>query len=473
MPFLVPHLDSVQAIAKRKKIKIFLVGGFLRDYLLNRPCVDFDFTLKQGAISFARVFARKIKGAFVLLDQEHGCARVVRKEGGRILIFDFADFRDKTLLGDLSHRDFTINTLCVDIAQLKQKEDVPDILLGTKKAKADIKNKTIRMVSRTSFQEDPLRLLRAFSLQALLGFKIEKKTLLKIKKEKGLLKGTSFERIRDEIFKVLETDKAAENIRQMDKAGIFEKIIPQISVMFPCTQGGYHHLDVWPHSLEALFQLEGVLKEFRTIPEIRAYLDEPLAGARTRQGLLKLAALLHDIGKPETKKIENGRTSFHGHEHVGKGIVRHIAKMLKLSTREQYTLEGMVLWHLRPGYLSNFKSPSQRAIFRYFRDTKEEAVSILLLSLADQRATRGPLTSAYDQKHHEDIVKRLVGSYLDKGKEKPFVRLIGGHDLIRKLKLTPSPLFSKILAAVEEQQAMGKIAAKQEALAFARQMAAS
>lgn len=164
--------------------------------------------------------------------------------------------------------------------------------------------------------------------------------------------------------------------------------------------------------------------------------------------------------------------SFHGHEHVGKNISRAIAKMLRLSVQERHMLEDMVQWHLRPGYLSNFKNPSERMIFRYFRDTKEEATSILLLSLADQRSTRGPLTSEEDQQHHESIVRRLVSQYFEKKRQKPLVRLINGHDLIKVLKLKPSPIFAKILREIEEQQALGKLTTKKEALKLAEKIAA-
>jgi len=465
----------------------------LRDCLLGRPRLDFDFAVSKNAVALARSFSKKIRGAFVLLDKEHGCARVVRctesgasgaarsrhslkTNGGsekQLLTFDFADFRDKTIEKDLSHRDFTINTLAVELKRDLSRRKLSHMLIDKKNAVKDLKSRVIRMASSTSFKEDPLRLLRAFSLEAELGFQIEKKTLAAIKKHKDLIRGVSYERIRDELFKIIETDRAAVTIRAMDRIGILERVIPQIRVMFGCTQGGYHHLDVWPHSLETLSQLEKVLKEFENNPEIKEYLDTPLAGERARSSILKFAALFHDIGKPETKKKENGRTSFHGHERVGKNIVKHIADLLKLSTKEKYALEDMVLWHLRPGYLGDFKNPSERAVYRYFRDTKEEGLSVLLLSLADQRATRGPLTSAYDQKHHEEIVRGLISRYLEKKKEKPFVRLINGNDLIRKLKLKPSPLFSKILTAVEEKQAMGDIMTKEEALHLSKKIASA
>lgn len=465
-----PELAFIQSLARKRKIKVYLVGGFLRDRLLGRTSFDLDFAVSKNAIALARVFAKSVKGAFVLLDEEHNCARVVRKKQNQILTFDFAGFRDKTIGGDLAHRDFTINALAVDIQRISRASPLENILIDEQKSLNSIKSKTIRMVSKKSFCEDPLRLIRAFSVQAETHFKIEKETLAQIKKDKERLQGTSYERIRDELFKILLSDKTYDVINAMDRIGLLEKVIPQISVMFGCVQGGYHHLDVWPHSKEALRQLEGILQDVKKDPDLREYLNEQMAGDRNRESLLKLAMLLHDIGKPETKKKENDRMSFHGHEHVGQHIVRHIANMLKVSTRERYMLEDMVRWHLRPGYLGDFKKPTERAIFRYFRDTKEEAASILLLSIADQRSTRGPLTTDYDQKHHEAICRKLLGRFFDKKKEKPLVRLINGHDLIRTLKLKPSPIFAKILRAVEEKQALGEITTKKEAMILAGQM---
>ncbi|OGX37729.1 MAG: hypothetical protein A3D87_04215 [Omnitrophica WOR_2 bacterium RIFCSPHIGHO2_02_FULL_50_17] len=473
MPFLkdYPYIKIIQQIAKHKKTPLYLVGGFLRDYFLGNPKLDFDFAVEKDALRLARLLARHIKGAFVLLDSERGCGRVVKKHKGQVMTFDFADFRAPTFPGDLAHRDFTINTLAVDLSRIYPVTEIPQALIDRKGALKDIKGKCIRQVSVKVFREDPLRMMRAFTLRAALGFKIERRTLAQIKKDKDLLPGVSYERIRDELFKILATERAADTFKAMDKAGLLEKVIPQIKVMYRCRQGTYHHLDVWPHSLETVVQLEKVFKELRRDKDVMDYCREFFGGDRRRQALLKLAALLHDIGNPDPRRKVGARFVFHAHERVGRDIVSPIAKMLKLSTRERHALEDMVLWHLRPGYLSNFKKPSERAIYRYFRDAKGEAVGILLLSLADQRATRGPLTTEEDQRHHEEICLGLIRRYFDKKEEKPFVRLINGHDLIKKLRLKPSPLFGKILKEVAEKQALGSIQAKAEALELAKNIA--
>jgi len=483
------NLKAIQKIAKKNNVKVFLVGGFLRDYLIKRPCFDLDFAVERNGIKIAKQFAKEIKGAFVLLDEERGCARVVRQiskadlarsrhtmktDGGPkkdIVTFDFADFRAKTLKDDLSHRDFTINTLTVDIKDLNSRTEISDVLLDYKRACKDIKEKRIKMTSVKSFKEDPLRVLRAFSLRATLGFKVEQKTLTQIKKDRSLLRDVSYERIREEFFKVLSSDRASQVLKEMDKAGILKIIMPQIEVMHNVKQGTYHHLDVWPHSLETVVQLEKIFKRFEKDSNICEYLNEELAGTHRRSALIKLAALLHDIGKPDSKRKEQKRTIFHGHERIGRGISRSIAKMMKLSTKERHALEDMVLWHLRPGYLSNFKRASDRAVFRFFRDAKDEAVSIVLLSLADQKSTRGPLTTERDQRHHEKVCMNLLKRYFDKKAEKPFVRIISGDDLIKRIRLKPSPIFKKILSEIEEKQATGKIKTKSQALALARKIA--
>ena len=124
--------------------------------------------------------------------------------------------------------------------------------------------------------------------------------------------------------------------------------------------------------------------------------------------------------------------------------------------------------HLRPGYLSNFKRPSGKAVFRYYRDTKDEAAAIAILGLADQAATCGPLTTAARSKHHAKICYMLIERYFELKDQEPLQRLLTGHDLIKVLKLKPSALFGKILLQVEEAAALGKIKTTNEALILAK-----
>jgi len=177
-----PQLSLVRDFLKNSRRRVYLVGGALRDYYLKRQGTDLDFAVDQGAIALSRQFARRIKGAFVLLDTEHGSARVVKKWDGVIWTFDFTDWRGPSIQKDLALRDFTINSLAVD---LSQKADAP--ILESKISRGDLKAGMVRMVNPKVFEDDPLRLMRAFSLQASLGFKIEVNTKTQIKKDAHLL----------------------------------------------------------------------------------------------------------------------------------------------------------------------------------------------------------------------------------------------------------------------------------------------
>src|SRR3989338_10854954 len=256
----------------------------------------------------------------------------------------------------------------------------------------------------------------------------------------------------------------------MDKLKILKIIFPEIEIMRNIKQGPYHHLDVWQHSLETVRQLEILIQELKNNQEIQGYLDEIISSERRRWQLIKLGALFHDVGKPQAKRREGGKTKFHGHERIGWEITQNIAKRLKLSNDELDALIKMVLWHLRPGYLADNEEITSRAMFRYFRDTAKEGASTLLISIADQRATKGPLTSKKSRIHHEKVVLGLIRKYFKKQKEKKLPRILTGDELMKKFKLEPSPLIGKMLSEIEELQAIGKIKTKAEALEAARKI---
>jgi poly(A) polymerase len=323
-------------------------------------------------------------------------------------------------------------------------------------------------VHKKNFLDDPLRILRAFSLSAIFRFKIDKQTLKLIQRDRKNIAWVSGERIRDELLKILETPRAFDYLVKMDKLKVLDIIIPEIKIMRGVKQGPYHHLDVWQHSLETLRQLEGLALELKNNKEIQAYLDEIISSDRKRMSLLKLGALLHDIGKPGALRHKAGKTIFHGHERLGRSICEEIIRRLKFSNDELEALNKMVFWHLRPGYLADNQVVSKRAKFRYFRDTGSEGVSVLLLSIADQRATRGRLTSEKDRQHHEKICLALIKEYFRQKKMVKLKPLINGDMLMKKFKLKPSPLIGKILSELEELQAIGKIKTKEEALKAAK-----
>ena len=462
-------LKPVNDFAGSRKVKLYLVGGALRDLLLKRKKdnPDFDFCLKAGALSFGRKLAAHLKAAFVLLDEEHGACRLVKKADGKLYTFDFTDFRGPTLENDLLHRDFSINSLALDLKDVFSDKDLSKAIIDPYSGREDLDRKIIRVTHKNSFKEDPLRIMRAFSFSCMLGFSVDKETLRLAKKDKSMVSEVSGERLRDELFKIFESAQTHAALVTLDKLKILEIIFPEIKPMRNIGQGPYHHLDVWQHTLETLNQFELLLAQARKDARIKQYLDEELSGLRRRASLLKFACLLHDIGKPGALRREKKKIIFHGHERLGLGLTRSICRRLKLSNEESRSLERIVLCHLRPGYLADSDHPTPRAVFRYFRDTGNDALSVLLLSLSDQRATKGPLTTALSRTRHEKIVKTLIRRLLSKEKEKKKARLLNGHDIMRRFKLPASKLIGKVLGELEEAQAIGKINSKGDAFKLA------
>ena len=462
-------LRIIARFAKLKKLQLFVVGGILRDMLVRRikENPDIDFCLKSGAIAFGRDLAKRLKAGFVVLDKERGYCRLVKRIKDKSYTLDFTDFRGATLEDDLRSRDFTINAMALEIEQIFG-QDPAHFLIDPWGGQKDIQKRAIRITHKDNFADDALRILRAFSLSATFGFKIEKQTVALMKRYKEKLRDVSPERIRDELFKILDVPDAFHYLVEMDGLMILKFIIPEIEVMRGVRQGPYHHLDVLKHSFEAVRQLELVFEELKRNKKITAYLDERLSSDRRRRSLMKLAELLHDIGKPSALRRKEGKTIFHGHERIGSDICGEIIKRLRLSNDELEALRKMVFWHLRPGYLADNQEVSRRAKFRYFRDTAAEGVSVLLVSIADQRATRGRLTSEEDRIQHERICLGLIKEYFRRAKETKPARLINGDMLMKKLKIGPSPLIGSILSELEELQAIGKIKTKQQALHAAR-----
>ena len=452
--------------------EIYLVGGALRDLFLKRKkeVPDFDFAVSSSAIALSRKIAQKLQCPLVILDKRHGSSRIIYKKNDFSCNFDFTDFRGKDIAEDLLHRDFTINSLAVNVKAIKNAKNINDILIDNFSARKDIRAKTIRIISEFSFPEDPLRILRAFSLSAVLNFRCEAKTKSAIRKYKGKISSSAFERITEELFKILNSENGFKIIKAMDALKVLDEFMPEIKSMRKVNQGPYHHLDVYGHSLETLKQIERLFAQLKMNKDIQGYVNQVISATHTKRGLLKLGAFLHDIGKPVSKERVGAKTCFHGHERAGRNIVREISERLRLSNDERSALDKIIFWHLRPGYMADIEPLTHRATYRFFRDAQDEAVSILLLSIADQRSTRGSLTRGENRRHHEAVCLGLVKEYFRKKRERKFPKLLNGFEVMKHFKLSPGPFIGKILREIEEAQAIGEIEDKKEALEVAKRI---
>ncbi|MDP2924322.1 MAG: HD domain-containing protein [Candidatus Omnitrophota bacterium] len=456
----IPYLFLISRIAKRRKIDIWLVGGLLRDIYLkiDKNFTDFDFCVAKDVLFVIREFAKKISSKFIVLDEKQGSYRVILKKRGDIYTYDFTLMRGDDFCQDLSLRDFSINTLAIRLNEKKPH------LLDYFGARGDLSKKIIKVIKEEVLEQDPLRILRGFSFMVNYGLRIEKNTEKALARNKALLRNVSKERINEELFKIFSSPVSYNAIKRMDELRIIDEILPCICKLRAVSQGAYHHLDVWRHSLETLRSFEMFYRRvFSKDKEILDYLNEELAENRKRIQILKLSCILHDIGKPVAKRKKGKRTIFHTHEKIGRDMAELIAKDLRLSFREKEVLKKLIFWHLRPGYLADQTPPSQRAIYRFLRDTEGEGVGVILLSLSDWRATRGPLTDTKKRRRHEKIMLKLVKRYFEEKRKIPLPKLVDGYDIMRKFNLQPSPLVGKALKKIKEEQALGRVRTKSAA----------
>ncbi|MCK4308041.1 CCA tRNA nucleotidyltransferase [candidate division WOR-3 bacterium] len=419
----------------------WLVGGAIRDAILGLPVKDFDFAIKDSAVEFARWFANKIKGTFILLDAKNDEARVVYKGQSskfkvqKEMIFDFTHM--ESIKKDLARRDFRMNAIAARLPEL----GIFDPFMGRK----DIERKCISMISLSSLIEDPLRILRGFRFQATLGFKITPNTLRALGDKKDLLSKVAGERIREEFFTLLSSSHSYWTLRQMARVGVLQAIIPETMAMEKVPQGKPGG-NLLYHSLLTVKKIE----------------DSRFTIHDSRFTILKLAGLLHDIGKPYCYSEENGKVHFYGHEKKGVELLEGIRERLKLSNNEFKAIQILIQYHMRPHLLAREKTQTEHAIFRLVRDVGKLTPQIFELAYADALAS-GPR----GEKRLLALAKKGIKMW-EELKRPKFKRLITGDDLI-KLGFTPGPKFKLILEEVEEAQLIGELKTHQEALKFVKE----
>jgi len=457
-------LNIIAKAAARSKTRVFIAGGYLRDTLLKKENIsDIDLVVYGDAKKTARAFSRSVKGAFVELSDAFNIYRVSCKEG---YTCDFSGGRGKSIEDDLKKRDFTVNAFAREV----NGGELIDIFGGLK----DLKNGIIRETAgKSTFKDDPLRLLRAVRFAAVLAFKIDSKTEKYIKAMSALLTKPAKERVRDELLKILEVKNSAEYIILLDKLGLLEKIFPVIKEMKGVSQPGFHHLDVFGHSIEALDRLEKILLEsdLGLSKDIKNHIKERLAqklGRSSRGSFLKLTALLHDSGKPKTKSKDKKGTHFYNHELLGAENFKKTGKQLKLSNEEIDLGVTVIKCHLRTGYLSGLKKISKHAVYKFFKDTGEAAVEVLLLSWADRLSAQGVKVDKKTISHHKTVIEGLFKEYYKLSTTKQTAPLINGFDIMKRFKLPPSPMIGKLLEKAKEAQATGKVRTKNEVLEYLR-----
>jgi poly(A) polymerase len=468
-------------------IPSFLVGGFVRDVLLGRDTADVDIAVDGDALETAHRAAEALGGRYVPLDAENGIGRVVLSDSNTendvsVLYIDFSTLRGN-IENDLSKRDFTVNAMAIQLDESSDTGFDTGRIIDPFGGHDDIRQKQIRAIDDDIFRADAVRLLRAVRIATELDFSINSDTETLITRDCRLIGSTAGERTREELLRILAIPGAGPRLTYMDRLGLLTAVIPELSPARGVDQPKIHYWDVYNHSIQTVATAEFLLREqpwehagedvLVPVPwadELKAHFDSTVGSNSTRGSLLKLAALLHDIAKPKTKTIDDdGRARFLGHSQEGAAIATEILERLRFSNKEIRYVVLLINQHLRPTQMSQEGMPSNRAIYRFFRDTGESYIDLLFLCLADHLATRGPELNPEQWHEHTKLTEYVLNAHREKATLSAPPKLLDGNDLIKEFGMQPGPEIGKVLETLREAQAAGEIATRQEASDFVKQ----
>lgn len=491
-----PLLDKVRAILP--DVEIYLVGGAVRDAMLGRLSLDLDLVAPSGGIRLARRVAEALGADVFPLDDERDTGRVIVTDAsGTRRKIDIAACRGGSSTGsgqasleeDLRSRDFTVNAMAVDLRTMS--------LLDPLSGAADLRAKRLRACKETSMSDDPIRVLRGIRLAAALEFHIEPETRKRMKAAAPLLGRVSSERVRDELFRILEGCQPAASLRALDMLGALPHILPELGAMKGVKQPEPHVYEVWEHTLQTLSALDDILAALapgyqaeqtgdlftgllvmrlgRYRERYAEHFSKSLNADRSARGLLFFAALYHDAAKPHCLvKDENGRIRFWGHDEKSAEMAAARARALSFSNDEIGRLTAVIKNHMRLHYHfsrrdGEGREPSRRAIYRFFRDSGQAGPDLVLLALADLRATHGNMLRQETWAAALDVCRIFLENYWERPEEivSP-PKLVDGNEVMRELNLAPGPLVGEALEAIREAQAEGKVSTREEAIAYGR-----
>ncbi len=419
----------------------YLVGGCVRDLLLGREPKDWDIATAGRPEEVQKIFPDsvyenqfgtvgvKVRGLTSKITSIHE-----KTESCQIDIVEVTTFRleskytdkrhpdeikfAKTIEEDLSRRDFTINAIALEIRDSKLE------IIDPYGGRDDLKAKVIRTVgnARERFSEDVLRIMRAVRLATELGFTIEKATAESIKTHAGLLEVIAKERIRDELIKIIMSDDAAKGIIMLEDYGLLKNVIPELREGIGCTQNKHHIYTVFEHSVRAL--------------NYTAEKNYPLH--------VRLAALLHDVGKPRTKKGEGPDSTFHNHEVVGAKMTIKILSRLHFSKEFTEQVAHLVRSHL---FYYNVGEVTESGVRRFLRRVGPENVDDLIkVREADRIGSGVPKAKPYKIRHLLFMIEKVKRDPIS-----PKMLKIDGNDVMKILGIPPGPRVGYILNILLEE----------------------
>lgn len=427
--------------ADRNNISAYLVGGFVRDLLINKKNKDIDIVVVGDGLSFADDVSSDLNAYPVVKFKEFGTAMIplatmeleivsareeVYREDSRNPHVTFTDLDE-----DLKRRDFTINTMAISINHESFGEFIDPF-----KGITDLKAKKIitPLDPKETFFEDPLRMLRAIRFATQLGFEIEENTFSAIKIYAQRIEMISKERIRDEFLKIIMSPKPSYGMNLLLISGLMDILFPEILALRGVDdQEGFRHKDVYLHTMKVLDNVAEM----------------------TDEQTLRIAALYHDIAKPKTKRFVKGvGWTFHGHEDLGARMFEKYGRKLRLSVKDIKTVEKLIRLHLRPIAVAK-EEVTDSAIRRLIVEAGENIDSLLTLCRADITSKNRERVKKY--LGNFELVEKRIAEVEEKDALRAFQSPFDGKEIMQLFDLEPGPMVGKIKHHIEEAILEGEI----------------
>jgi putative nucleotidyltransferase with HDIG domain len=466
---------------------LYIVGGAVRDILLGVPLHDIDFVMPENPYTLVKRLAKRLDVGFFVLDDDRHTARVVyENQKGILFPLDFVQYTGATLTEDLLNRDFTLNAIAIPVEDLAQVIDPLD-------GRFDLERGVLRACSPHALLDDPVRVLRGIRLAQQYNFTYDPGLERDMQIAAAQLPRTSYERQRDEFFRILSGPDPAEGLRECRRLGVFTTLLPPLNDLEPIPASPPHHLPLMAHTLQTVDHYHCLMTDLtsdHTLDDgidgyrqqvkqqlgkfseaLGAYFAEEITPGRSKAALAYFGVLLHDIGKPLTVKVgEGGKLHFDNHAVVGADLARKLAKRLQLSNAESDWVERMVRNHMQLlRLIASGSPPDRRTIYRYYKKSGETGVAIALHTLADTLATYGSDLDQLRWVTTVSVVERMISGWFEH--RETIVSpspLLDGHDLQRMFGVAPGKDIGRLLRQLVEEQASGTVNTKEEAQEYVR-----
>tara|TARA_B100001029_G_scaffold27152_2_gene19511 strand:+ start:5547 stop:6968 length:1422 start_codon:yes stop_codon:yes gene_type:complete len=434
----------VSDLSTESNIKSYLVGGCVRDLMLNPSAdsIDIDIMVEGDGISFAKLLAKKMNVPKVVPFPKFATAKIPYHEyeievaSARLESYDKSSrnpssIQISNIQDDLLRRDFTINAMAISLNENNFGEFF-DPFNGME----DLKNKILKtpLNPDNTFSDDPLRMMRACYFASKLSLEIEPEFLLSIQNNSERISIVSQERITNELFKILGTDRPSVGLNILQQSGLMEYIFPEISIMYGLDQSNeYHHKDIFYHTLEVV---DNAAKLSNNVD-------------------LRLAALVHDIAKPKTRRLSKSKGyTFYGHDDVGARMLKGVAESMKFSNSTRDFITKLTALHLRPISLAK-KEVTDSAIRRLIVDAGEEIDDLMTLCRADI-TTKNPKNISKYLANFDRVDKRIK-EVIEIDKLKAFQSPVRGDEIMKMFNLSPGKEVGKIKTMIEDAIINGEI----------------